>query len=81
MIVSRPISHKWEEVPVGLGGGSSGNVWLFLAKETDFAVMLLLFSFSYFHALNIDSNVWRHGSTFYLEEGKRKRIRGLWWHC
>lgn len=49
---NKPISGR---VFSGAGWWEPGNVWLFLAKETDFAVMLLLFPFSYFHALNIDS--------------------------
>lgn len=54
VIVSRPISHKWESLQWGWVVGALGMFWLFLAKETDFAVMLLLSFFSYFHALNID---------------------------
>ena len=65
VIVSRPISHKWESLQWGWVVGALGLFWLFLAKETDFAVMLLLFSFSYFHALNIDSMSGGMAATFW----------------
>lgn len=64
VIVSRPISHKWESLQWGWVVGALGMFWLFLAKETDFAVMLLLSFFSYFHALNIDSMSGGMAATF-----------------